>query len=58
VSVEIVSSAENISYKGLLLPVEMAFSRCNGCEREFISKYQIMANDARIRDVKKNMMDY
>jgi len=53
VSVEIVSSAENISYKGLLLPVEMAFSRCNGCEREFISKYQIMANDARIRDVKK-----
>ena len=47
------SSTENISYKGLLLPVEMALSRCNGCEREFISKYQIMANDARIRDVKK-----
>jgi HTH-type transcriptional regulator/antitoxin MqsA len=47
------SDLENISYKGASLEVTMEYSVCNCCEREFISKQQIMNNDARVRDAKK-----
>jgi HTH-type transcriptional regulator/antitoxin MqsA len=47
------SDSENISYKGAFLAVAMEYSVCNCCNREFISKQQIMNNDARVRDAKK-----
>jgi HTH-type transcriptional regulator/antitoxin MqsA len=47
------SELEDISYKGTFLAVAMEYSVCNCCEREFISKQQIMNNDARVRDAKK-----
>jgi len=47
------SELEDISYKGTFLAVSMEYSVCNCCEREFISKQQIMNNDARVRDAKK-----
>lgn len=47
--------AENISYKGKTLPISMKYSVCNDCEREFISKQQILKNDSRVRDAKKRI---
>ena len=46
---------ESISYKGTDLSVSMEYSICNDCEREFVSKQQILANDSRIRDAKKTV---
>lgn len=42
------------SYKGSNLSVPVEFSVCSGCGREFLTKEQIQANDARLRDAKKN----
>ena len=44
---------ENITYKGTVLSVSMEYSICDDCEREFVSKQQILNNDARVRDAKK-----
>ena len=44
------SSVENILYKGQELPVEMDYSVCQDCEREFIATEQIQTNDKRVRD--------
>lgn len=46
---------EVISYKGAELSVSMEYSICNDCEREFVSKQQILNNDSRIRDAKKRV---
>ncbi len=43
------SSVENILYKGTELPVEMDYSICLDCEREFIASEQIQTNDKRVR---------
>lgn len=43
-----------ISYQGSQLSIPLVFSTCEQCEREFISKQQIMVNEARIRDAKKS----
>ena len=43
------SSVENILYKGQELPVEMDYSVCQDCEREFIATEQIQTNDKRVR---------
>ena len=47
------SEIETIIYKGNELSVEMEYSACEDCRREFVSKQQILKNDARIRDAKK-----
>ncbi|CAH9054202.1 hypothetical protein PSECIP111951_00984 [Pseudoalteromonas holothuriae] len=44
---------EDISYKGNILAVSMEYSVCDDCQREFVSKQQILNNDARVRDAKK-----
>ncbi len=44
---------EGIEYKGSELQVSMAYSVCNDCKREFISKSQILQNEAALRTAKK-----
>ena len=46
--------AEEISYKGSSLQVSIAYSLCNNCDREFISKPQILQNEAALRAAKKD----
>ena len=46
--------AEEISYKGSTLQVSIAYSLCNNCDREFISKPQILQNEAALRAAKKD----
>jgi HTH-type transcriptional regulator/antitoxin MqsA len=45
--------AEGIAYKGSELQVSIAYSVCNDCKREFISKPQILQNEAALRNAKK-----
>lgn len=47
------SGMENISYKSTGITVAMEYSICNFCNREFVSKQQIVNNDACLRDAKK-----
>ena len=44
---------ESIAYKGSKLQVSIAFSVCGNCKREFISKSQILQNEASLRIAKK-----
>jgi HTH-type transcriptional regulator/antitoxin MqsA len=44
---------EDISYKGKTLQVSIAYSVCNNCNREFVSKPQIIQNELALRAVKK-----
>ena len=44
---------EDISYKGKDLQVSIAYSVCNNCDREFVSKPQIIQNELALRAVKK-----
>jgi HTH-type transcriptional regulator/antitoxin MqsA len=44
---------EDALYKGNTLQVSFAFSVCNNCDREFISKPQILRNEAALRAAKK-----
>ena len=46
--------AEEITYKGSTLQVSIAYSLCNNCDREFISKPQILQNESALRAVKKD----
>ena len=46
--------AEEITYKGSTLQVSIAYSLCNNCDREFISKPQILQNEAALRAAKKD----
>ena len=46
--------AEEISYKAGTLQVSIAYSLCNNCDREFISKPQILQNEAALRAAKKD----
>lgn len=52
-NIQELDDVEVISYKGKELSVSMGYSICNNCEREFVSKQQILSNDSRIRDAKK-----
>jgi len=45
---------EEITYKGSTLQVSIAYSLCNSCDREFISKPQILQNEAALRAAKKD----
>jgi HTH-type transcriptional regulator/antitoxin MqsA len=44
---------EGIPYKGNELQVSVAYTVCDNCEREFISKTQILQNEAALRTAKK-----
>jgi len=44
---------EGVTYKGSELQVSIAYSVCNDCKREFISKPQILQNEAALRNAKK-----
>ncbi len=44
---------DDISYKGGDLQVSIAYSVCNNCDREFVSKPQIIQNELALRAVKK-----
>jgi len=44
---------DRIAYKGSELQISIAYSVCNNCEREFISKPQIIQNEIASRAVKK-----
>ena len=46
--------ADKISYKESTLQVSIAYSLCNNCDREFISKPQILQNEAALRAAKKD----
>ena len=46
--------AEEITYKGSTLQVSIAYYLCNNCDREFISKPQILQNEAALRAAKKD----
>ena len=46
--------AEEITYKGSTFQVSIAYSLCNNCDREFISKPQILQNEAALRAAKKD----
>ena len=45
---------EEITYKGSTLQVSIAYSLCNNCDREFVSKPQILQNEAALRAAKKD----
>lgn len=45
---------EEIKYNNLVLKIPFIFSICDDCHKEFISKEQIIVNDARVRDAKKS----
>jgi HTH-type transcriptional regulator/antitoxin MqsA len=45
---------EEITYKGSTLQVSIVYSLCNNCDREFISKPQILQNEAALRAAKKD----
>lgn len=47
------AEVEGIAYKGSELQVSIAYSVCNDCKREFISKPQILQNEAALRVAKK-----
>lgn len=49
------SEIETINYKGNNFFVDMEYSICESCGREFVSKQQILNNDARLRDAKKSV---
>lgn len=53
-NIQQLSDIENITYKENILSVSMEYSVCNACGREFVSKQQILNNDARVRDAKKS----
>lgn len=44
---------ELITYKGNELSLSVEYSECLNCKREFLSKRQILNNEARIRNAKK-----
>mgnify|MGYP000724608783 CR=1 FL=1 len=50
------NTKQNLNYKGAVLVVNVEFSTCGRCGREFISKEQILQNDAVVR-IKKAAFD-
>lgn len=47
------SEAERIKHKDSFITVNMPYSICGNCSREFVSKEQIKVGDALIREAKK-----
>lgn len=49
------SDAELNTYKGAEYSVDIEYSTCNSCNREFLTKPQIIANEAKVREAKKDI---
>jgi len=49
------SEVETNTYKGEEYSVDIEYSICNSCHREFLSKPQIIANEAKVREAKKQI---
>jgi len=49
------SEQEVSTYKDSDYSVDIEYSICNSCEREFLSKPQIIANEAKVREAKKKI---
>lgn len=49
------SELEEYTYKNSRYYVEIEYSFCSTCKREFISKSQILGNEKKIRDSKKQI---
>lgn len=49
------SEAEFSTYKGEDYSVDIEYSTCNSCHREFLSKPQIITNEAKVREAKKRI---
>lgn len=52
-NVSVLSEIEPVKYKSGFVHVNTAYSICNGCGREFISKDQILSNENELRDKKR-----
>jgi len=55
INIEHKDEPELITYKGQNLNILVGFSICRQCGREFLSKSQILTNEARVRDAKKKV---
>lgn len=49
------SEIEEYTYKKSKYNIKIEYSLCNSCNREFISKNQIVANETRVRESKKHI---
>ncbi len=49
------SEAELNTYKGKEYSIDIEYSTCNSCHREFLSKTQIIANESKVREAKKQI---
>jgi len=49
------SDTELNTYKGTEYSVDIEYSVCNSCNREFLTKTQIIANEAKVREIKKEI---
>jgi HTH-type transcriptional regulator/antitoxin MqsA len=49
------SEVEVNTYKGSEYSVDIEYSTCNSCHREFLSKSQIIANETKVREAKKQI---
>lgn len=55
-NVSLKSEIEDVKYKTCVLKVNTTYSICNHCEREFISKDQIIENENEL-NIKKREFD-
>jgi len=53
--VTLASEVEFNAYKGKEYSADIEYSACNSCHREFLSKPQIIANETKVRDAKKQI---
>lgn len=53
--VTLTSEVEVNTYKGSEYSVDIEYSNCDSCHREFLSKSQIIANEAKVREAKKQI---
>ena len=49
------TDVESNIYKGAEYSVDIEYSYCNSCNREFLTKSQIISNEAKVRESKKNI---
>lgn len=52
-NISVFGEIEDVSYKGNDLRVSIAYSVCHNCDREFVSKPQILKNEITLRAAKK-----
>ena len=52
-NIELLSTIENIKYKGNDISISIEYFVCKTCKNECVSKQQIHNNDCKLRGVKK-----